>query len=143
MAITLPSDGQAWIDEWKAKLNESERYSEAGEGWGTDFNGSFLFDIQPDDAYDGDPLKFYIDLEDGTCHEAIQIDDEDAYDWGFAYRGPYSNWKGLINGEIGAIDGMMSGQFDLDGDMQIVLQYSDAATVMTENAAEIDTEFEF
>jgi hypothetical protein len=27
--------------------------------------------------------------------------------------------------------------------MQIVLQYSDAATVMTENAAEIDTEFEY
>jgi len=37
----------------------------------------------------------------------------------------------------------MSGSFDLDGDMQIVLQYSDAATVMTENASEIDTEFEY
>ena len=143
MGITLPENGQEWIDEWRAKLNESDRYTEAGEGWGVDFNGSFLFDIQPDGTYDGEPLQFYIELEDGTCHEATEIEDEDAVDWGFAYRGPYENWKGLIQGEIGAIDGLMSGKFELDGDMQKVLQYSDAATVMTENAAEIDTEFQY
>jgi putative sterol carrier protein len=143
MAITLPTDGQEWIDEWAVQLNESEAYSEAGQGWGVDFNGVFLFDIQPDDAYDGENLMFEIDVQDGTCHEARQVDDEDDVDWGFAYRGPYTNWKGMIQGEIGAIDGLMSGKFDLDGDMQKVLQYSDAATVMTENAAEIDTEFEY
>jgi hypothetical protein len=37
----------------------------------------------------------------------------------------------------------MGGQFELDGDMQKVLQYSDAAVVMTENAATIDTDFEY
>jgi hypothetical protein len=37
----------------------------------------------------------------------------------------------------------MDGTFDLDGDMQKVMQYSQAAIVMTDLASEIDTEFEF
>jgi hypothetical protein len=38
---------------------------------------------------------------------------------------------------------MMDGTFELDGDMQKVMQYSQAAVVMTELASDIDTEFEF
>jgi putative sterol carrier protein len=60
---------------------------------------------------------------------------------GFVYRGDYSDWVKLNEGEIGAIDGMMSGVFELEGDMQKVLQYSDAAVVMTENAGSIDTDY--
>jgi putative sterol carrier protein len=142
MAIALPSEADEWIREWREQLNASEEYAEAGAGWGDGFNGSFLFDIQPGDTYDGDPVYLYVDLEDGECTEARQVTDPGEVDWGFAYRGDYSDWKALIHGEIGAIDGMMGGQFELDGDMQKVLQYSDAAVVMTENAAKIDTKFE-
>jgi putative sterol carrier protein len=143
MAIELPSEGDEWIRAWQDELNASEEYSEAGAGWGTDFNGSFLFEIQPDGTYDGDPIYLYVDLEDGECTEAREIADPDDADWGFAYRGSYEDWKALVHGEVGAIDGMMDGKFDLDGDMQKVLQYSDAAVVMTENASNIDTEFEY
>ena len=143
MAIELPSEADAWIREWREQLNASEEYSEAGAGWGEGFNGSFLFDIQPDDAYDGDPVYLYVDLEDGECTDARRVAGPGEVDWGFAYRGSYSDWKKLIHGEIGAIDGMMGGQFELDGDMQKVLQYSDAAVVMTENAGKVDTEFEY
>ena len=38
---------------------------------------------------------------------------------------------------------MMDGTFDLDGDMQKVLQYSQAAVAMTEAAGDVDTEFEY
>ena len=143
MTIALPSEADEWVNEWKNNLNESEEYTEAGAGWGTTFNGSFLFEIEPDDAYHGDPIHLYVDLEDGECMEAELIEDPSNTDWGFAYRGTYTNWKRLIHGEIGAMDGMMDGIFDLDGDMQKVLQYSDAAIVMTENASTIDTEFEY
>lgn len=141
MPITLPSEADEWIQAWRDELNASEEYSEAGEGWGTDFDGSFLFEMEPDSTYDGEPIFLYADLEDGECVEARVIDDRNEVDWGFAYRGPYSSWKELVTGDLGAIEGLMDGQFELDGDMQKVLQYSEAATIMTENAARIDTEF--
>lgn len=143
MAIELPGAADEWIEAWQAALNDDEEYAEAGQGWGLGFDGSFLFEIQPDDVYDGEAIYLYVDLEDGECLEARQVEDPDAIDWGFAYRGDYSTWKGLIQGEIGAIDGLMDGKFELDGDMQKVLQYSQAAIVMTENAAAIETDFEY
>ncbi|MCT9097324.1 SCP2 sterol-binding domain-containing protein [Haloarchaeobius sp. HME9146] len=143
MTIAMPSEAGAWIDAWQDKLNESEKYSEVGAGWGVGFNGSFLFVIEPDTLYDGEPVILYVDLEDGECTEAKQVDSEDDVDWGFAFRGSYSDWKELVHGDLDAIEGMMGGRFDLDGDMQKVLQYSNAAVVMTENASEIDTEFEY
>lgn len=143
MAIALPGEGDAWIRAWQDELNDSEAYADAGGGWGTDFDGSFLFVIRPDDAYDGDTVYLYVDLVDGECTEAREVESEDAVEYGFAYRGDYGDWKALVHGEVGAVEGLMDGTFDLDGDMQKVLQYSDAAVVMTENAAAVDTEFEY
>jgi putative sterol carrier protein len=143
MGIKLPSEADEWIAAWAEKLTESEEYSDVGEGWGVGFDGSFLFHIRPDDTYDGDDLYLYVDLEDGVASDPRVLDDEGEVGWGFAYRGDYGAWKALIHREIGAIDGLMDGKFDLDGDMQKVLQYSNAAVVMTEKAAEVDTDFEY
>lgn len=143
MAYVLPSEADDWIGAWAAKLNESESYSEVGQGWGIGFNGDFLFEIQPDEVFDGDAIYLFVALEDGECTGAYQTTDPEGEDWGFAYRGDYSHWKQLIQGALGAIDGLMEGKFDLDGDMQKVLQYSQAAIVMTENAGDVDTEFEY
>jgi len=143
MAYKLPSEADRWIDEYRDRLNASEAYSEAGEGWGIGFNGDFIFHIRPDDSYDGEPVYLYIAVEDGECHEAYVTEDPDREDWGFAFRGGAADWKKLIRGELDPVEGMMDGTFDLDGDMQKVMQYSRAAVVMTELASEIDTEFEF
>jgi putative sterol carrier protein len=143
MAYALPSEAEEWIGEYQVKLNESEAYADAGEGWGVGFNGDFLFHIQPDSSYSGDPVYLYIVVEDGSCHDAYVTDDPDGEDWGFAFRGGAENWKNLIEGDLDPVEGMMDGTFDLDGDMQKVMQYSQAAVVMTELASDIDTEFEF
>lgn len=143
MTVKLPGEADEWVAKYREQLNDSEEYSEAGEGWGIGFNGDFIFEIQPDDVYDGDPVYLYLELEDGTCHDAYVTEDPDGEDWGFAFRGAYSNWKKLTDGEIDPVEGMMDGTFDLDGDMQKVMQYSQAAIVMTEAAGDIDTEFEY
>ncbi|WP_254534609.1 SCP2 sterol-binding domain-containing protein [Halomarina litorea] len=143
MALKLPSEADEWISVWREHLNDSEAYAEKGTGWGVGFDGDFVFVIEPDDTYPGDPVYLFVGLEDGRCTDAYEVGSPDEVDHGFVYRGPYTNWKGLVEGDVGAMDGLMSGKFDLDGDMQKVLQYSDAAVVMTENAAAIDTEFEY
>lgn len=143
MTYKLPSQADEWVQEYRKKLNESDQYSQVGEGWGVGFNGDFLFEIQPDGVYDGEPVYMYLELQDGACLDAYVTDDPDTEDWGFAFRGEYSKWKQLTAGDIDPVEGMMDGTFELDGDMQKVMQYSQAAIVMTENAGEIDTEFEY
>lgn len=57
------------------------------------------------------------------------------------YHGTYTNWKGLIKGDVGPIDGLMSGKFAVDGDMQKILQWSDGASSLASAAGLVDTTF--
>ncbi|MCX2817749.1 SCP2 sterol-binding domain-containing protein [Haladaptatus sp. F3-133] len=148
MAVDFPSDG--WIDEWKAQLNDNDEYAEKASDWGVGWNGDFIFTIEVDDEAkekfpelvgDNDKVQYFIGLEGGECTGAYQVDDLEDVDYGFEIIGPYENWKKLANGEIGAIDSLMSGQFELNGDMQRVMQYSDGAVEMVETATDIETNF--
>lgn len=138
---TIVQPDTATSERWRDQLNDSAEYAEAGQGWGQGFDGSFLFVVEPDAAYDGEPVYQYVDLEDGKCHEARAVDDPEAVEWGFAYRAGYSDRKALIQCDVGPVRGLITGRFDLDGDRQKVLQYREAAMVMAENAAAVDTDF--
>lgn len=138
MAHVFPSED--WIKTFQKQLNENEAYAEAASDWGVDFNGDFIFTIEADELYD-QTEHYFVGLEAGDCTDAYHTENPDDEDYGFVYSGPYSNWKEMVNGNIGAIDGMMSGQFSLDGDMQKVLQASDAAAALVETSSSIETEF--
>ncbi|MFB6179363.1 MAG: SCP2 sterol-binding domain-containing protein [Halorientalis sp.] len=152
--IVFPS--QAWFDEYKNNVNADEEYADVSEGWGVDFNGDFIFKMtdMPIDDIDIDALpedlqdeldqyvedgvgQAFVGLADGECTDAFLIESADEVEEGFVLTGTYDNWVELIRGNIGAVDGLMSGKFELDGDMQKVLQYSDAATLLTENAGKV------
>ncbi|MFB6166565.1 MAG: SCP2 sterol-binding domain-containing protein [Haloarculaceae archaeon] len=154
-----------WFAEYQEAVNADEKYVSASEGWGVDFNGDFIFkmtdmpldeidvDSMPEDLQDqmGTYVKetggeghvglAFVGLEDGECTEARLIESADEVEEGFQLTGPYDNWVELIRGNIGAVDGMMSGKFELDGDMQKILQYTDAATRLTEDAGSVDAVF--
>lgn len=140
MAIEFPSD--QWISEWEDRLRNDEAYEKASQGWGVGFNGDFIFHLQPDDRLPDDRY-FFIGLEDGSVYDCRAVDNPEEIDYGFAYRGAYTDWVRLTQGEVGAIDGLMSGVFNLDGDMQKVLQYSDAAVAMVETASDIETDYKY
>lgn len=138
MAKTFPSD--EWFDELGDRLNANETYGEQAAGYGVDFNGDYIFTIE---AGDGLPEThhYFIGLEDGDCTGTRPIDNPAEADNGFELSGPYGNWKELVRGEMGAIEGIMGGDFELDGSMNTLLKYQDAATTFVETCSEIDTEF--
>lgn len=138
MAVTFPSE--AWIETWRRRLNENDRYREVGADWGVDFNGDFVFTIEADDVLE-ETHHYFVGLEGGRCTDAHRIDDPSSVDHGYRMRGPYGEWKRLAQGEIGAIEGVLGGDFEIDGEMFRVFQYADAAVEMVETASEIDTEF--
>ena len=143
MAITLPSEANKWITEWRKQLNQNETFQQAASGWGVDFNGTFLFEIEPDENYDGDPLYFFVDLVDGRCTRAEQIEKPTSENFGFRFYGPATHWKHLIQGGLDPVEGRREEKFELDGDIQKVLEYSKAIQAMTENAHYIETDFEY
>lgn len=153
MTINIVNEREEWITEWKDKVNTESDYHETGEGWGVDFNGNFLFEVEPDDDYEkalqytdddiSDGTAFFAEIEDGEVHSATNIDvnNKDEYDYGFNYHGTYLSWKGLIKRELGPIDGLMSGEFEVEGDMQKILQWSDGAVSLAEATSLIPTTF--
>lgn len=140
MAIPFPSP--EWIDEWRERLNEDVEYAEKGAGWGVGFDGDFVFVVGADERLP-ETKYYYVGLEDGECTAAYEIDDPEEVDAGFQYVGDYSDWVRLNEGKLGPIDGMMSGYFEVEGDMQKVLQYSDAAVAMSETGRDIDTDYQY
>lgn len=151
---------QAWFDRYREAINADDEYAAAAADWGTDFDGDMLFvttDI-PVDALDREALPpearaeldeyvregtghALLGLAGGRCTAARLVADPGAVDVGFVLEGEYGAWKRLLRGEVGAVDGMMSGEFDLDGDLQKVLQYSEAATRLTDLAASVEAVF--
>lgn len=161
--LLFPS--QAWFAEYGEHIDNDEEYDEISEGWGVGFNGHFVFEMteMPIDEMDRDAMPEYLQeeldqyvtetedrgyvgqafcgLEDGDCTGAYLIESTDQVDNGFLLSATTEKWKALLRQEMGVIDGMMGGDFELNGDMQKVLQYSDAAVRLTDLAAEIDAEF--
>lgn len=146
MSIDFVNEPGEWMDEWMRTVNQETDYDETGEGWGVDFNGDYIFEITPSGDLD-EPIYNYAEVKDGEVLSSRHLSDDEVEEVqdevGFVYRGSYDSWKELCHGEVGPIDGLMSGKFDLDGDMQKVLQYSDGAAELASASAQVDTEFPF
>lgn len=101
--------------------------------------------IEQVDQYivDGDTVYAFIDLYDSECREVAVVTSLDEREHGFVISGEYDDWKDLVGGEAGIIDQLMGGVMDLDGDMQKILQYSDAAVRLTDVAADTESRFLF
>lgn len=223
-----------WLDEYRVALEDDESLSETGEGWGTDFQGAFIFQIEnvpldshtgrdlpeeiveaveerirsmdeselesiverapesiredvearegdvhdrvlaevletplsesPDRVWDeleaelpelmqqlltqleenvvdGDTVYAYLDVYDGGCREVDVVGSLEEREYGFRIIGDYPEWKKLVDGEGGVINMLMSGELDVDGDMQKILQYSDAAVDLADVAGGVDSRF--
>ncbi|TSD15997.1 sterol carrier protein [Haloglomus irregulare] len=142
MADEIDFPSEEWFEEYERRVNESEQYSESGAGWGVEFNGDFLYVYEADDRLP-ETRHFFVGLHDGGVTDTHEVDDPDEVDAGFALRGAYTDWIDLNEGDIGAVDGMMSGVFELEGDMQKVMQYTQASVDLTEIASEIPTNYKY
>jgi putative sterol carrier protein len=94
---------------------------------------------QVDEDINDDTIYAFIGLKDGGCEEVEVVEDPDERDVGFRLRGNYETWGGLVRGEVEPIPAVMSGDLEVEGDMQKVLQYSDATELLGDIAADMET----
>ncbi|MFB6182935.1 MAG: SCP2 sterol-binding domain-containing protein [Haloarculaceae archaeon] len=137
MTATLPDEAGAWANDWRDRLNDNDAFADAA----ADLDARFLCEIRPDDAYDGDPVAFVIELANGTVPDAGGVDGDADYD--FALRGPYTAWKDMLNDDIDVASAVLGGTFDVEGSMVTLMRYQEAFGEMIGDAQRIDTDFAY
>jgi putative sterol carrier protein len=134
--IPFPSD--EWVQALERELNSSEAYADAAKNW----EGDFYFVIQPDkDNPTQETTYLYMDLWHGKCREAYQVTDKDAKKPAFIMSGPYSKWKRVVTAQLDPIQGLMTQQLKLKGNMVMVMKNVKAAQEMVKACTRIDAEF--
>ncbi|MBE8540637.1 SCP2 sterol-binding domain-containing protein [Geoglobus acetivorans] len=126
---------EEWVKEYMRLLNESEEYAQAAKDW----EGDFLFVVEPDEGLT-EPMYIYLDLYHGKARDGYMVKDPSQVSAAFEFRGKYSNWKKLLNGEIDPIKGLVTGKFKLRGNMAKVMRYAKAAKALVEVAQKVETE---
>ena len=134
MAFRFPSG--EWIKELSSKLNESEAYERSAKDW----EGDFIFIVEPDDAYDGTAYLF-LSLHHGKSPDAAELASEDEREAEFVLRAPFSNWRKVIEGKLDPIQGMMTRKLQVEGNMMKIMRYPKAAKEIVSCCAFIPTDF--
>ena len=134
MTIDFPSD--AWIKALSAHLNESQSYEQSAKNW----EGDFLFVVEADAAYAG-IAYLYLDLLHGKSPSAEQWPELDGRKPAYTLSAPYGTWRKVIEGKIDPIQGMMTKQLKLQGNMMMIMRYPKAAKEIMECVKTIPTQF--
>jgi len=134
MTFKFPSD--EWIKALSGKLNESESYERSAKDW----EGDFLFIVEPDDAHD-DTAYLFLGLYHGKSPDAAMVESEDAREAEYVLRAPFSNWRRVIEGELEPIQGMMTRKLKLAGNMMKIMRYPKAAKEIVSCCALVPTDF--
>lgn len=131
--VLFPS--KEWISLFKEELNKNAAYKDSSKNW----EGDFLFVITPDNGLKYE-VVFYVDLWHGICRDARLAKPKEQA--AFVFKGPYSNWKRVIRGELDPLRGLIRGMFTIDGDSKVILDQAKAAQELVNTARLIQAEFE-
>ena len=127
-------------DEWAKALlesiNQSEAYEQAAKTW----EGDFYFVVDAGEQYP-EPVYMYIDLWHGKCREAFATADPSAEDPVFRMSGPLENWRRVIEKKLDPLQGILTRQFKLEGDMVKIMRAVKAAQELVNCTALVPTEF--
>jgi putative sterol carrier protein len=134
MKLKFPSD--AWIKELSQQLNASETYEKSAKDW----EGDFVFVVEPDDAYP-DTNYLFLGLYHGKSPDAAEIAGENGRESEFVIRAPFSAWRRVIQAEVDPIQALMTRMLRLTGNMMKIMRYPKAAKEIVSCCALVPTDF--
>jgi hypothetical protein len=142
MSPTLPDEPAAWGAAWREQVNDSEAFAEAA----ADFAATVLFAVEPDDTYDGGPIRLLATVAEGDCTTLEAVDPgEPAENLGYDYalRGPYAAWKRLLTEDVAVESYVLDGPFSVEGSTVALLKHRDVFVEMVAAARALDTTFTY
>ncbi|MDI7277375.1 MAG: SCP2 sterol-binding domain-containing protein [Anaerolineae bacterium] len=134
MGLPFPSD--EWIKELREQLNKSEAYERSAKDW----EGDFVFVVEPDDSYPQTAYLF-LGLYHGKCTDAAVVASETERPAEFVIRAPYNTWRQVVEGRLDPIQGMMTRRLKLQGNLMRIIRYPKAAQEIIACCALVPTDF--
>ncbi len=134
MKYKFPSDD--WIKKLQEMLNSSESYQRSAKDW----EGDFMFTVEPDDAYD-QTTYLHLELYHGKSPGAALVEENQLPETESSLNAPFSTWRRVIEGKLDPIQGMMTRQLKLKGDLMKIMRYPKAAQEIVSCCADVPTEW--
>ena len=134
MAHKFPST--EWVNALRELLNGSESYQRSAKDW----EGDFIFIVEPDDAYP-DTAYLHLELYHGSSPGAGVVEEGNLPETEYTLKSPYSTWRKVIDGKLDPIQGMMTGQLKLTGNLMKIMRYPKAAQDIVSCCANIPTDW--
>lgn len=143
MSILLPSEIGEFASELQTEINSNPSQSIKMDDWGVDFNGDLLLHAKPDEVYDGDDIYVFLEMENEVCKDISILENEEDREYGFAYRGTYSQWKNLLTNDSADLEPLLDGSFSLDGGLDLFRNFRWGLFEIAKSAQQIEVEFEY
>ena len=134
MPFRFPSN--EWIVELSRLLNESPSYESSAKDW----EGDFVFVVEPDEAFEGTSFLF-LGLLHGKSTGAALLSSLDERPAEYQISAPYGVWRKVIEGELDPIQGMMMRKLKLHGNLMKIMRYPKAAKEIVACCADVPTEW--
>ncbi|HEY70282.1 MAG TPA: hypothetical protein G4O08_06845 [Anaerolineae bacterium] len=118
MAQPFPSE--AWLNDFETLLNSDEQYAEIAKNW----EGDFMFAIEPDKGSQDENMYYYMDLWHGKCRSAKTLTQEEAKHAkpAFILRATRSEFINVLTGKLDPMQAMLTRRLRLEGSMTYVLR---------------------
>ena len=129
MAQRFPS--AAWTAEFIDAINSSDAYASAAKNW----EGDISLVIEGSAA-------IYLDLWHGVCRSGEYLEDPDSKDAAFKITTSMEKWRRVLEGRLDPIQGLMTRQIKLDGNLVKIMKNVKAAQELVKCATTVDTTFE-
>ncbi len=126
---------EQWVKAFMEAINASQGYAEAAKTW----EGDFYFIIEPGPG--GKETVMYVDLWHGKCREAFLVADRSAKKPAFVIIAPETAWRKVIEKKLDPIQGMMTRQLKLTGDMVKIMKAVKASKELVECTCKVPTKF--
>lgn len=129
MALFASDD---WVEALKEEVNSNQEISQAAKG----FDATIQFIIKNIDER-GD-LPFWAQIMDGTFLEVRSGKKECDY----TITGDYPVWKDIVEGKQDPLQAIMIKKLVFEGNMQTIMKYVKAISLLMESVQRIPTEFD-
>jgi putative sterol carrier protein len=127
-----------WAEAYKAELNRSDVYRQAGKGW--KWTVGLITEAEPDKGVPED-IGLLLDLYEGEARDVKVVGPDEARQANFVITAPYSRWKEVMRKELDPTKAMLQGKLKLKGDLPTIVRYTKASQEMTECTSRLETIF--
>jgi putative sterol carrier protein len=125
-----------WVQAFHEAINSSKAYEDAARNW----EGDFYFVIEPSGTQ-SKPIYMYVDLWHGKSRKAFIAKDASEMKPEFVISAPVGVWKKVIEKKLDPIQGLVTRQLKLQGNIAKIMRAVKAAQELVNCTTKVLTEF--